>query len=551
MTPAPPDGTRTAWDEAPCGLLTCTADGTITDANATALRWVHRPAHEVVGRMSLTDLFPVGARIYWETHLAPLLHVERELREVALDLRGPAGRLPVLLAAAAEPADPADGPVRTVHVALSSAAERLRYERELLAARTTAERAVEQVRVLQEVTAALSGSLGVEGVVAALLRTAVPGSGAQAGTLWLHAPGRGLLRSGGVGEDPADCPEPDPEPSTAPVRTHRGRVLVALRGPAGLSGVLSLRPPALAPSPAPGGELLDEDVLAALGRHAGLALERARMHERDAGVAHTLQRSLLAVEPPRDARYAVATVYRPGVEALEVGGDWYDVFSHEVFGLDVFPRGDPRRGVPGAGRDVLSLVVGDVVGRGLGAASAMGQLRSAVRAVAGPWVGPGALLTRLDAFAEQVEAAALATVAYGELDLELGRLRYACAGHPPPLLLRAGAEPELLWRGRSTPLAASVPGLSRPEAEVWMRPGDRLLLYTDGLVERRRRELDAGLRALVETAAGVGDVPVAEAVRSLTGELLRDEDGHDDVCVLLLAWNGPAGGVPRAAAARW
>jgi serine phosphatase RsbU (regulator of sigma subunit) len=178
----------------------------------------------------------------------------------------------------------------------------------------------------------------------------------------------------------------------------------------------------------------------------------------------------------------------------------------------------------------------------------MGQLRSAVRAVAGPGVGPARLLSRLDRFVEQVEAAALSTLAYAELELATGVVRYACAGHPPPVLLpgdsRTGSG-ELLWGGRSTPLGTYGQG-ARGEAVLRLAAGDRLLLYTDGLVERRDRPLDDGLTALVHAATGTGAAPLADAVRTVTDELLRDEQGRDDVCVLLLAWAGAAGLLPGA-----
>ena len=202
------------------------------------------------------------------------------------------------------------------------------------------------------------------------------------------------------------------------------RVVVPLHGQARLRGAL-----AVVPSPDAAAEPLDLDVLGAVGQQTGLALDRALLYEHTADVARELQHSLLAVDPPPDPRFAVAAIYRPGVEMLEVGGDWYDTFV--------------------VSRDLLAVVVGDVVGRGLGAASAMGQLRSAVRAVADPGVGPARLLERLDRFVEQVEAASMATLAYAELDLATGEFRYACAGHPPPVLLPAGRS-----RGRPTPARA-------------------------------------------------------------------------------------------------
>ena len=306
------------------------------------------------------------------------------------------------------------------------------------------------------------------------------------------------------------------------------RVVVPLHGQARLRGAL-----AVVPSPDAAAEPLDLDVLGAVGQQTGLALDRALLYEHTADVARELQHSLLAVDPPPDPRFAVAATYRPGVEMLEVGGDWYDTFV--------------------VSRDLLAVVVGDVVGRGLGAASAMGQLRSAVRAVADPGVGPARLLERLDRFVEQVEAASMATLAYAELDLATGEFRYACAGHPPPVLLPAGpvegpadAGPRLLWDGRSTPLGA-YGRQPRVEAVARLAPGDRLLLYTDGLVERRDRGLDQRLAELVRVAGGTRGLPLPAAVRSLSEELLRDEQGRDDVCALLLERREPAAGgdLPR------
>jgi serine phosphatase RsbU (regulator of sigma subunit)/anti-sigma regulatory factor (Ser/Thr protein kinase) len=497
----------TSWDAAPCGLLTLRADGTITDANSTFLDWVGRTRTEVVDQVRLSALLSVGGRIYWETHLAPLLHVERRVDEVAVELASSQGRLPVLLTAVVAE----DG---LVQVALSSALQRSHYERELVAARASAERSAAQVHALQDVTAALSRALGVGAVGTALLDALVGPLGAAAGTLWLVDTDGATRMAGSRGEPAAGLPTAGAllhEPAATQVD---GRVVVPLHGTAALQGVLSVVPRGDA-----GADPLDLEVLTAVGQQAGLALDRAQLYEQSAGVARELQHSLLAGDPPDDPRYQVATVYRPGVEMLEVGGDWYDVFLAE----------------PG----VLSFVVGDVVGRGLRAASAMGQLRSAVRAVAGPGIGPARLLSRLDHFVEQVEAAGMATLAYAELDLGTGVVRYSCAGHPPPLLLPTDAELTLLWDGRSTPLGAFLHPVTRPEAEVQLAAGDRLLLYTDGLIERRDRGLDDGLELLTAAAAAARTKPLDVSVSTLTQVLLEDEQSRDDVCVLLLSWAGP------------
>jgi hypothetical protein len=495
------------WDGAPCGLLTLHRDGTILAANRTLLAWVGRSASDVVGRVRLSELLSVGGRIFWETHLFPILRVEDRLDEVSVELRGPVGRIPVLMSAVAEP----DGEV--VRVALSGARDRRRFEHELQAARDAAERSATQLLALQTATAALSGAMGVRGVADALLTAALGALGGEGATLWTVEDER-LSAYGTRGEVGADVP-PTRRTWDDRVASRTGnQVVVPLRGRSGLRGVLSVREPAgVAADP------LDLDVFTAVGQQAGLALDRARLYEHSAGVAHQLQHAMLAVEPPPDPRYAMGATYRAGVEMLEVGGDWYDVFS--------------------AGPDVLAFVVGDVVGRGLGAASAMGQLRSAVRAVAGPGVGPAALLTRLDRFVEQVPAARMATVAYAELDLADGMVRYACAGHPPPLLLPVDGDGRYVWGGRSMPLGVGRDGVARTQAEQPLEAGDRLLLYTDGLVERRDRGLDEGFEVLAGAAALGRGRPLDAAVRQVTETMLVGEEGSDDVCALLLSWSGP------------
>ena len=159
------------------------------------------------------------------------------------------------------------------------------------------------------------------------------------------------------------------------------------------------------------------------------SLDNALRYEREREVSHALQPGLLGAAPAEVEGVEIATVYRPGSETLEVGGDWYDVFR--------------------LGDTTLALVVGDVVGHGLDAAVAMGQLRGAVRALA-PTGSPSHVLDALDLFVEQVPQGAMATLAYAELDLEDGRLTYACAGHPPPLLLGSDGG-RLLWRVVSPP----------------------------------------------------------------------------------------------------
>jgi len=230
-------------------------------------------------------------------------------------------------------------------------------------------------------------------------------------------------------------------------------------------------------------------------------------------VALELQHSLLAGSIPQGPGFRIETRYRPATDDLEIGGDWYDAFM-----------------VPE--RQVLSVSVGDVVGRGIGAACAMGQVRSALRAIALSGVGPARTLDQLDAFAELVPAAHNATAVSAEIDPGDRSVRYACAGHLPPLLLAPDGTARHLWDGRSLPLASLPQAEPRPEGEVVLDPGSGLLLYTDGLIERRDRGLEEGFEALAQAASGLSSRPSAQLVDGLLGELLRDEAVPDDVCLL-------------------
>ena len=257
----------------------------------------------------------------------------------------------------------------------------------------------------------------------------------------------------------------------------------------------------------------DLPFLVELADRAALALENARLYEQQRDVAHTLQQSLLGELPEGDPRFDVAAHYQPAIRSLEVGGDWYDIF----------PTGEDR----------IAIVVGDVVGRGIVAASAMGQLRSAVRALAAAGLGPGEVIDRLDAFATQIEPARWATLVYAELDLVSGDVRYAVAGHPPPLIIESGTPPRPLWDGRSPPLGIGGP---RPEATLTLAPGGRLLLYTDGLVERRGVAVDEGIVRLIEELDHRRGAPLGSIAGQLAGVMLLDQDHDDDVCLLLVAF---------------
>ena len=219
--------------------------------------------------------------------------------------------------------------------------------------------------------------------------------------------------------------------------------------------------------------------------------------------SHTLQRAVLGptVLPPGFAAH-----YEPASHALEVGGDWYDVVD----------LADGRYGV----------VVGDVVGRGLVAAAVMGQLRSAGRALLLESRSPAQVLSALETFAGRVPGASCSTVFCGVIDPLAGRLHYSSAGHVPALLADGHGVARLLEEAGGLPLAVAD-GRIRPEAELVLTCGSTLLLYTDGLVERRTEVLDDGIARAVDVLGRRCGLPPEALVQALTHELLtgaRDDD---------------------------
>ena len=252
--------------------------------------------------------------------------------------------------------------------------------------------------------------------------------------------------------------------------------------------------------------------LLALAGQCAQALERAERYEAEHRVAVTLQRSLLPPDPPEIPGIDAAVRYMPAGEGLEAGGDWYDVIA-----------------LPGRR---VAVAVGDVVGRGVEAAAAMGQLESALRAFALQGEGPGSMIEQLAGFAASVPNATMATVACALLDLSDGALRYSCAGHPPPLVVRADGTDEYLWGGRGAPLAPEL-GHSYAEANAQMGIGDTLILYSDGLVERRGESIDEGLDRLARAAASASG-SAEQVCRHILGSLLASPAPADDVALLVL-----------------
>ena len=238
--------------------------------------------------------------------------------------------------------------------------------------------------------------------------------------------------------------------------------------------------------------------------------ERELIHaqEQEREVALSLQRSLLAGALPSSPLFELEVFYAPAGRQVEVGGDWYDAFW----------LGDG---------ETIGLVVGDVVGRGLVAATTMGHLRSAVRALASVELRPAELLKALDTYSRRYGVGAMTTVAYGELNAERGSFRFACAGHPPPIVHEPGTAPRVVWEGRSLPINAYPGPLERGENELRLKPGTTVLLYTDGLTEHRSRPADQGSEQLLRLVAERAEQPLGVVIESIADALFDPGDSDD------------------------
>jgi PAS domain S-box-containing protein len=257
------------------------------------------------------------------------------------------------------------------------------------------------------------------------------------------------------------------------------------------------------------------ELFSILTSHLAQVLAKARDYEQARAVALTLQHAILA---PTELPHGFAARYTPAVPPLEVGGDWYDVI----------PLPGQRTGV----------VAGDCVGRGLPAAAVMGQLRSASQAVLLRAPGPAQALEDLDTFASRIPGAECTTVFCAIIDHADGTVTYSCAGHPPPILVTAAGQHDLLDQAQSLPLGMLPAGGQRGQAGAALPPGATLVLYTDGLVERRGQSLEEGIGAAAALVAGRAHDPpdlVADHVMSA----MAPEAGYDDD-VALLVYRRPA-----------
>ncbi|MEU6474607.1 SpoIIE family protein phosphatase [Streptomyces massasporeus] len=260
---------------------------------------------------------------------------------------------------------------------------------------------------------------------------------------------------------------------------------------------------------------VDLPLIEDIARRAGLALDNARLYQRQRKVAETMQNHLLP-QMPGVSGLQMTVRYLPAPDASQVGGDWYDAF----------PLSDAS----------TALAIGDVVGHDLEAAAGMAQVRNMLRAYA--WSQhepPSRIVERLDEAIQHITDVTMATTIFARIepaDDGHWQLSWTNAGHPPPLLISRDGLAEYLTDGHGLLLGTQT-GTRRPDATAQLPPGSTLVLYTDGLIEAPRRSLDEGLNQLRQHAAALAHRPLA-SFTDLLLRRVRPAGNDDDVAVLAL-----------------
>ncbi|MET8966181.1 SpoIIE family protein phosphatase [Streptomyces sp. NPDC004074] len=294
-------------------------------------------------------------------------------------------------------------------------------------------------------------------------------------------------------------------PINAPVLDADGRVALIVHRLAEVTDLVVSGPPGIDDR-----RLQMESELYARSRELQRVNEWLReANARERQVALTLQSAMLPAPQPM-AHHQAAVRYRPALNTLNVCGDWYDVTR--------LATGDH------------AVAVGDVVGHGLAAAGVMGQLRSALSAVIRVANGPAAALDVLDTYARSVDGALSSTAVQTVIAADGRRIAYSSAGHPPPLLADPDGTVRFLDRSTDPPLGAAPRPTPRPQATATCAGGATLVLYTDGLIERRGEDIDEGLRRLADRLAEHH----RHRVEDLADALIELSAGTDDTALVVL-----------------
>jgi serine phosphatase RsbU (regulator of sigma subunit) len=539
--PGTPDPSPGLLATLPAALLALDRSQRVAYANPEAVRLLGRPMGDLLGR-PVAEVFPaeVGADV-----AAACREVEAAGTPVAVELRLP-GLASGWFELHAWPAP--TGPA----LALVDVTPRHRAQEAADRARREAERAGARMALLAAVTAELSGALDGESALGSLARLVVPaladacivtvidreGRARDVGswhadpvrralleryaevrmdTLPPGSPVARALRSGTAAQDPVEAVlalmAPGPARDMLAELGPESAVVLPLSGEHRPVGVLTLY---LEPGRRP-----DRDDLAAAAQvavQAGRAVDRVHRQSQQAQLAEALQRSLLT-DPPTIEGAEVAVRYVPAAEAARVGGDWYDAFLQ--------PSGDPV------------VVIGDVAGHDTAAAAEMGQLRGLLRGIAHySGAGPAEVLRGLDAAIAHMHTGTLATAAIARLERGGTLLRWSAAGHPPPLV----ADPDGTVRVLADSLGDLLLGVDaaapRREFTAPLQPGATVLLYTDGLVERRDSGVDEGVARLRAHLAELARLPLGRLCDELLARMLPGTP-DDDVALVAISLRPP------------
>ncbi|MER7043496.1 MULTISPECIES: SpoIIE family protein phosphatase [Streptomyces] len=265
-------------------------------------------------------------------------------------------------------------------------------------------------------------------------------------------------------------------------------------------------------------------VAAQLATHTALGIDKAVLYGREAYIADELQRTMLPDSLPQPTGVRLASRYLPAAETARVGGDWYDAIP-----------------LPGSR---VALVVGDVMGHSMTSAAIMGQLRTTAQTLAGLDLPPQEVLHHLDEQAQRLGTDRMATCMYAVYDPVSHRITIANAGHPPPVLLHLGGRAEVLRVPPGAPIG--VGGVDFEAVELDAPAGATLLLYTDGLVESRLRDVWTGIEQLRERLAAAAQLtgpdhsPPLEALCDDVLDMLGPGDRDDDIALLAARFDGIA-----------
>jgi serine phosphatase RsbU (regulator of sigma subunit) len=552
----PGQAARTArvLDSVPVGLCAVDGDGRVTSANAEARRLLGRLEGDPVGAV-LWELFPVVAAsaVRECCHLAAMTG---QPSTVDVRLPPPGGEWFEVRVGPS-----ADG----LAVCVLDVTTRLR-EHEV------ADRATWRADLLSRVTEEMAGALSAEDASAQLCRLVAPAL-ADWCIVTLSSDDAHAGSRHGLGGTVAWHTDPTQSGLADAYARHRLAALVddslfvrametgqaehlvsgatpsvvAMLGPGPVSDlVTALAPESAFVVPLPGREgavglltlcngadrgpfsVQDLTIAREVAARAGLVLDNARLYRQQARLAAGLQRALLT-DPPEPDRLQVVVRYAPAAEAAQVGGDWYDAFF-QADGATV-------------------LVIGDVVGHDAVAAAAMGQLRALVRGFAALGRdGPEAVLSKVDRVMATLQVDATATAVVGRLEESAAdrargrvRLQWSNAGHPPPMVVHPDGSVQVLDAGDPDVLLGVLPEVQRRQETVVLDRGATLVLYTDGLVERRGQSLDTGLALLREALHDLRGRDLDHLCDELLARLLP-ADATDDVAILAVRLHGTGEG---------